>query len=136
MAKPDYILRPVRTAAILTNSYVAGTILGAETLTALSQPNEYNQLILLISFTKGSLTTAEVKIEFSSDNSTYYQETGERVDTTTGIATDTAIIHQFSATGNYRLAIPCNDRYIKVSAQGTGTVTSSSLKIDAVLGIN
>lgn len=134
----DYIKRPVRSAAILTNSYVAGTVLGAESGDAVdkSNPHQYNQLILYISFTKGSLTSAEVKVEFSPDNSTFYQETGEKVDTTTSIATDVVIEHQITATGNYRFAIPCTDRYIKVSAKGTGTVTSSSMKIDAVLGVN
>jgi hypothetical protein len=136
MSNTDYILRPIRSAAILTNAYVAGTTLGAETTTTLSQPNEYNQLVLLISLTKGSLTSAEVKVEFSPDNTTYYQETAEKVDTATGIATDAVIEHQFTATGNYRLAIPCTDRYIKVSAKGTGTVTSSSMTINAVLGMN
>lgn len=136
MSNTDYILRPIRPAAILTNSYVAGAILGAETSTTLSQPNEYNQLMLYVSFTKGSLTSAEIKIEFSPDNSTYYQETGEKIDTSTGIATDAVIEHQLTATGNYRFAIPCTDRYIKVSAKGTGNVTSSSMKIEAALGMN
>ena len=136
MGNTDYILRPVRSAAILTNSYVAGITLGAETTTTLSQPNEYNQLMLYISFTKGSLTSAEIKVEFSTDNSTYYQETGEKIDTATGIATDAVLEHQISATGNYRLAIPCTDRYIKISAKGTGTTTNSSLKIEAALGMN
>ena len=36
----------VRTAAILTTSYVAGTVIGGETSGEKSKTNEYNQLII------------------------------------------------------------------------------------------
>ena len=50
--------------------------------------------------------------------------------------TDTMTLgeHKVSATGNYRIAIPIKDRYVKISAKGTGTVTSSSLAISAIVG--
>lgn len=124
----DYKLNSVRSAAILTGSYVAGTVLGLDG--ALNQ--NQNQLIVYISFTKGSLTTAEVKIEFSPDNSTWYQETFKSV--TGGTSTDTLGEHAYSATGNYRIAVPIKDKYIKISAKGTGTVTASSMAISAVVG--
>ena len=46
--------------------------------------------------------------------------------------TDTTL----TATGAYRIPIQCNDRYIKVSAKGTGTVTNSSMTIKASMGVN
>lgn len=120
----DYESIVVRESAILTGSYVAGTVI-EETLGS-------NQLVLLVNFTKGSLTTAEFKVEFSPDNSTWYQETFQSV--TTGTATESLGEHQISATGGYRISIPIKDRYIKISAKGTGTVTSSAMSITAIIG--
>lgn len=127
----DYTAVPIRTAAILTNGYVAGTIIGTDSLTTLNEGR--NQLILLVSFTIGSLTTAEIKVEFSHDGTTYYQETFGSI--TAGTETDTIGIHQIGATGNYRIPVQTKDRYVRVSAQGTGTVTSSSMAISAIVGV-
>ena len=46
------------------------------------------------------------------------------------VITQTNIIRQFAATGKYRIPIKINDQYIRVSIKGTGTVTSSSAKIN------
>ena len=120
----DYINKSVRAAAILTTSYVAGTVL--------TETQGYNQLVALVNFTIGSLTTAEIKIEFSPDNSTWYQETFQSV--SGGTATETLGAHQINATGLYRILVPIKDRFVRISAKGTGTVTSSSMTIDALLG--
>jgi len=117
---------PVRSAAILTTSYVAGTTIGDSKYTIIG-----NQLQLYIAFTLGSLTDCQIKIEFSNDNTTFYQETFDSI--STGTNTHSLGVHKLTATGNYRLAIPIRDRYIKISAIGTGVVTSSSLQIDAVV---
>lgn len=119
----DYVKKSVRTAAILTGSYVAGTVVDS---------HGFNQLVVLVAFTKGSLTTAEFKVEFSDNNSTYYQETSSSI--TGGTDTNTLLEHQISATGNYEIKIPIKARYIKISAKGTGTATSSSMTVDVVLG--
>jgi len=124
----NFITQPIRTAAVLTTSYVAGTELTPSNV----DPIIHNQLILLVDFTIGSLTTAELKIEFSPDGTNYYQETADSVSGgTIGEAVGT---RQFSATGAYRIAVPIKDHYIKVSVKGTGTVTSSSMAIKAILG--
>ena len=134
----DYIKRNIRASAVLTTSYVAGTTLGAEAGTTIetytTNPNEYNQLVLFVDFTIGSLTSMELKVEFSPDNSSYYQETVASISGST--ETNSVLTHTFTATGKYRLAVPCTDRYIKVSVKGTGTVTSSLCAIDAILGVN
>jgi hypothetical protein len=121
----DYTSKTVREAAILTGSYVAGTIIGLDGAYISNQ----NQLVLNCAFTIGSLTTCEVKVEFSDDDVTYFQETFQSI--SGGTATETLGIHQWAATGNYRLALPCTAKYVKVSAKGTGTVTNSSLAITA-----
>lgn len=115
----------IRSAAILTNSYVAGAVL--------EDVEHYNQLILYVDFTLGSLTNGKIKIEFSDDNSDYYQETYSSV--SAGVSTETVGDHTFAATGKYTLSIPIKAKYIKVSALGTGTVTSSSMAISAIVGV-
>jgi hypothetical protein len=130
MLQQDYFDFNVRTAAILTNGYVAGTVIGTVDPKTL---HNYNQLLLYVDFTIGSLTDCQIKIEFSKDNSDFYQETMSSQ--SAGVSTDTMMVHKIAATGKYRIAIPIKDRYIKVSAIGTGTVTTSSLQIKAVIGV-
>lgn len=128
MHSTNYLYQNVRASAILTNSYVAGTVLDY----TLANPSQWNQLIVYLAFTIGSLTDAQIKIEFSHNGSTYYQETFSSV--STGTSTESLGVHKFTATGNYRLLIPLKDNYVKISIIGTGTVTSSLAVIDAVLG--
>jgi len=123
----------IRPAAILTTNYVAATTIGKET-TDTTKVNEYNQLILYVDFTLGSLTSAEIKVEFSPDNTSFYQESHEKLDS--GISNIYTLTYTFSDSGSYRIPIQCNDRYIKVSAKGTGTVAGSSMTIKAALGVN
>lgn len=127
----NYLRKNIRSSAVLTGSYVASTVLGPTGTGTDIDPVENNQLALYISFTIGSLTSAEVKVEFSNDGTTYYQETSTSV--SSGTSTDSLLAHTYTATGNYRLLIPIVDRYIKVSAKGTGTVTNSLMAIDAIL---
>lgn len=129
----DYQKVDVRASAILTNSYVAGSVIGP------GQTNDYdchrfNQLILLISFTIGSLTDGRVKVEYSHDGTTFFQETF--LSTSGTVATASLGEYKMTATGNYQVAIPLRYRYIKISAMGTGTVTNSLMEIDALLGNN
>jgi len=123
----------IRDSAVLTTSYVACTVIGSETTNA-SQTNQYNQLILYVDFTIGSLTSAEIKVEFSPDATNYYQESSEKVDD--GTANLYVSEYTIDATGAFRIPIQCNDRYIKVSVKGTGTVTDSLMAVKASLGVN
>lgn len=126
----DYSPQAVRAAAILTNSFVAGTTIDGPRGIGV---HLYNQLILNVQFTIGSLTSAEIKVEFSNDNTTFFQHTNGSILT----GTTTLSLNEFTmtASGNYRIPISSKDRFIKVSAQGTGTVTASSMTIDSVMGI-
>ena len=121
----DYKNVLVRASAILTTGYVAGTTIDAA--------QDANQLVLTINFTKGSLTTADFKVEFSNDNVTFYQESIESF--VAGVGTISLANRVLSASGQYRIAIPILDRYIKISAKGVGgSVAGSLMKIDAVIG--
>lgn len=124
----DYAIQAVRASAVLTGSYVAGTVLSYANL----NPALRNQLCLLVSFTIGSLTTAEIKVEFSHDGTTYFQDTFEAI--SAGTSTLSLGIYQLGATGNYVINIPIKFPYIKISSKGTGTVTSSLLAIDGIVG--
>lgn len=120
----DYAYKPVRAAAILTNSYVAGTVL--------TDVQEKNQLEIEVQFTKGSLTNAIIKVEFSPDGVTYRQQTFGSI--STGVKTLSLGTNLIAASGNYTISIPIKTKNIKISAIGTGTVTSSSMEINAVVG--
>lgn len=120
----DINLRTVRPAAILTTSYVAGTVL--------EDVQKYNNLQLLIDFTKGSLIDAQIKVEQSLDNSDWYELGSDTI--ATGVNTLDANITLLNETQKRSVSYPINTRFIRVSAIGTGTVTDSSLKIQAILG--
>lgn len=137
----NYYFTSVRAAAILTGSYVAGTVLGGSNQDSSTLENLFrnDQLIALFKITLGSLTTVDIKTEFSNDGITWYQESYDAIGTPATSAvtiTESLITRSFAASGNYRVAIPMLDQYCRISAKGTGTVTSSSLTIDAVVGNN
>lgn len=129
----NYSLFDVRTAAILTNSYVSGTVIGG---TVESQNLFYNnQLIIEIDFTIGSLTNVIIMVEFSTDGITWFQQSYEDIAAATGVSTLRPRYHLIAATGKYRFEpITICEPYIRISASGTGTVTSSSLAVKAIIG--
>lgn len=114
----------LRASAVLTDSYVVSSV---------REIRACNQLLLYVSFTIGSLTSAELKVEFSSDNTNWYQETSQ-VSAGGGIFTQNPAVRKFTASGNKRIPIPVTDRYIRVSVKGTGTVTNSLMAVELQLG--
>ncbi len=137
-----YVVQPtIRASAVLTNSYVAGVIIGKDLqpFSGLQNLWENNQLILFVDFTKGSLTSASIQVEFSQDGTNWYLETFDSIGTPASslvTITESAITRTFLATGKYRVAIKVMDNYMRISSIGTGTVTNSLLAIDAVIGNN
>lgn len=135
MDRLNYIKKAVRSSLVLTNSYVAGTVWSPQGKVITADPVANNKLLVLIDFTIGSLTSAEVKVEFSDDGTTYYQETNLS-SPTSGVITLSNNVYSMTATGKYLVVIKdIIARYIKISANGTGTVTSSLMAIDAVLAV-
>lgn len=126
----NYSAKEIRSSAILTNSYVEATILWQ---TDFNQVQELNQLVLYISFTKWSLTSMELKIEFSDDWVTYYQETFSSI--SWGLATESLAEHEFTDTWNYTVPAPFKSKFVKVSVKWTWTVTNSLCAIKWVLWI-
>lgn len=113
----------VRSAAILTTGYVAGTVI--------DEASHYNQCDLEIAFTKGSLTSLEIKIETSIDGVTYYPETNASI--SGGTTTLTPGEYTTTTDGNFKINVPISTAHIKVSFKGTGTVTGSSVACRGIL---
>ena len=114
----------VRASSILTNAYVAGEEIDAK---------DCNTLVLYVNYTGGSLTSTDIKISYSYDASTWYQESMTAA--ATGTTTQYENIHKFSSDGSYRLKIPVLDRFVKIESIGNGTVTGSLLAISSYVGI-
>lgn len=135
MSNLDYKFLPnVRSSLILTGSYVAGTTIGPTSTGVFKvNGNGYNMLLVDVDVTLGSLTSVELKVEFSEEGSTFFQQTS--VSTASGTITASVAEYTFGSSVNYRLEIPIAAQFIKISAKGTGTVTSSLLAVDAVLAI-
>lgn len=132
MLIPDYSYVNIRAAAILTNAYVAGTPIDVNGVNGGVQLQRFNTVILQLDFTLGSLTDCQVKVEFSHDGTNWYQETFSAI--SAGVDTLTLGVHKMSLTGKYIIILTgVAAQNMRVSAIGTGTVTASSLKIDAVL---
>lgn len=125
----DYIFQAIRAAAILTTGFVAGD----SDITPFNvNPALRNQINFLLDFTIGSLTSLNIKIQYSNDGTDWYDETFETI--TAGVAAMSLGLYNFTATGKYVISIPVKSPYVRVNAQGVGTVTSSSLKIGAMVG--
>jgi len=130
MSNLPYTAREIRAAAILTNSYVASDVLWWSDN---NKSQDYNQSVFFIDFTIGSLTSMEIKIEFSDDWINYYQDTF--LDISGWTATASLWEYTFTASWKYNIASPFKAKYVKVSAIGTWTVTSSSCAITWIIGI-
>ena len=117
----------VRAADVLTNSYVAGTILtGCE---------KFNTLTLNVDFTIGSLTDAQIKVELSTNGTDYYQLLSDSI--ASGVNTPAVLVYKFAGTlVGSTTPLSLNTKYIKISSIGTGTVTGSDLSVEAVLSTN
>lgn len=119
----DYSLKSIRAASILTSSYVASDIV--------ENSEKYNKAELFIKFAKGSLTDCQIKIEFSNDGTNYFQKSSDAI--TSGVNTLATNILKLTADNNFSYEFNVNARFIKISAIGTGTATSSSLALDLVM---
>ena len=129
----SYLYKSLRASAVLTGTYVAADVLGQQGVGTMSDVVSNNQLVLYVAFTLGNLTSAQIKVEFSDDGVTYYQESSESV--SAGVSTVSLEARTLSATGNYRIPVSIADRYIRVSAKGTGDTTNSLMAIAATLSV-
>lgn len=107
-----------RAAAILTTGEVAASAIDVNDIAP------HTQIIVDVDFTLGSLTNVILKAYCSMDGSTYVQMAEGPAATLAGV-TLTA-----SDTRYWALPVPTGAKWFRVTAQGTGTVTSSSLTLN------
>lgn len=115
----NFINQKIRASAILTSSYVAAT--------TIEDVATYNELAIYCYFTLGSLTSLNIKVESSIDGTNYVTETFLTVSGATG--TLNKGVFNTTEDGNFKITVPMSARFVKVSAQGVGTATSSLLEI-------
>ena len=112
----------IRAAAALTTSYVTSdnfNIQGA------------NQLQLLVSFTKGDSDGCRLKIEFSEDWSTWYQESV--VEYLSGDAIHEPLVRKIDNSANLVLSVPISASFFRVSGQAITSGTGTSLSVVATI---
>ena len=90
-----------------------------------------NQVQLLISFIKGDSEGCRLKIEYSEDRVTWYQESMVSEFPSLNSVTHSMITRKIDDTGNYVLSIPVSSSYIKVSAQAISSGDNTLLSIKA-----
>lgn len=113
----------IRASSTLTGAYVAGIVFSID---------RHNFLGLEIVYTKGDETSAQVKIEVSTDGGvTYVQQDTETI--SGGTITVAAGERSFAATGNYAVVVdPIRAQLVKVSTKATGGTPTGTM---AIVGI-
>jgi hypothetical protein len=107
----------VRASAILTTGAVATDRVD------LNNANSGSDLSVQVDFTLGSLTNVILKPYVSMDGTTYYQLASAAASTLESV-TLTA-----DDTRAWRMPVPAGWKWFRLTAQGTGTVTSSLLAL-------
>ena len=123
----DYGPKTIRDVAQPTASFVAATVLEHKYLK--------NQLILNVAVVLGTATSVNLKVEYSHDNVTFYQRTIASENSSTGFIDYALAEERFKAGGNYSLEIPIKYNFIKVSVKGVGTLTTTTVGIESIVGI-
>lgn len=123
--------QPVRTAAVLTNSFVYSSPLDVSNI---------NQVCLLVDFTIGSLTDMLLAVQVSYDSTNWYDY---EIDDTTNATTSAPVLkvparsyyRVFDATCSLAIQVPLKAAAVRFGVKGEGTVTSSSCAMTAMLGV-
>jgi hypothetical protein len=114
----------IREAAALTTTYAASdsfNIQGA------------NQLQLLVSFTKGDSDGCRLKIEFSEDETNWYQESMVSEFPSVNDVKHTPITRKIEDSANLVISVPVSSSFFRVSAHAISSGANSSLSILATI---
>ena len=112
----------IRAAAALTTSYVTSNSFNIQGA---------NQLQLLVSFTKGDSDGCRLKIEFSEDGSSWYQES--IVEYSSGDANHSPLARKIEDSANLVLSVPTSSSFLRVSGQAITSGTSTSFSVLATI---
>jgi len=113
----------VRNKTSLTTGYVASaTVLEIDNI---------NQVVLLTDFTIGSSAGCQIKVEFSADESSWYQESitepsGDNL-------VHSPLVHIIDQTSTPVISFPVAHPYARISVMAINDASSASLGIDATL---
>lgn len=129
-----FLSKDIRSAAILTNSFVAATVFTVDTY-SYPHSGRKNEMFLEANFTIGSLNWGEIKIEVSTDGGTTYSQSTTLGSPSAGYTSAALDVIKLPATGHYQITIPFVGDHIKISAKGDGTVTGSSLSLRLTLAV-
>ena len=113
----------VRAASVLTTSYIASDVINIQGA---------NQLQLLVSYTKGSSDGCRLKIEFSEDQSIWYQESVVDI-LATNDAEHAALTRRINDSGNLLISVPVSASFLRVSSQAITSGTDTSLSVLATI---
>lgn len=91
-----------------------------------------NQLQLMVSFVKGESGGCRLKIEFSEDESTWYQESIIS-EYSSGDVKHKPITRGIDDSGNVLLSLPISASYFRISSQALTSGTNTSLSILATI---
>lgn len=109
----------IRANAILTTSYVPGTVINVA---------DFGMLLLLVRYTMGSSETDNnvvLKVEFSADGTTFYQQTDDDETVALREYTFTALSPP-GAYDAFAIALPITGiTHLRVSAKETGVATNA-----------
>lgn len=116
----------VRASAVLTGSYVAGTVVSVD---------EHNYMGILVQYTKGDETTMELIVESSIDGGTTYGHQVAVGSPSSGVATVDDFVYQFGATDNYWIDVhPLKADTVKISVKATGGTPTGTCALTAITG--
>lgn len=127
---PDYRRELARTSRVPTAAYVVGDSdqVSADSLIISMRGND--ELYLYLDITQVTVTKFFVRIEFSDDQTTWYQEAGEEPATLAAgvIEVPVGVIERsFTTTGKYRLPIDVDDPFVRISVRATGAIDPGDL---------
>ena len=118
----NLILKTLRESDVLTTSFVDSDVINIQGA---------NQVQLLVCFTKGDSTGCRLRVEFSEDQSTWYQESMVSEFPSTNDVKHTLVARRIDDTGNYAISIPVSASYLKVSVQAIDSEANTLLSIKA-----
>lgn len=128
----------VRAAAALTTSFVESSAFRAQ---------DWNQLVLLCTFTLGSATDARIQVEVASpagDSApvaadwhpvTYLDSSAAAVSGSTVSVPIRRLEYVLSATDTYAIPLPLNYKWYRIRVKATSSGTGTSLTVLATTGL-
>ena len=86
--------------------------------------DEFDKIGIYVDFTKGSLTTGVLEVEFSNDETTWYKMCDVSITAPTGDVNEYDF--SFDANGKYRFLLDVVDKYVRLTVNKTGADNTGS----------